>query len=157
MTKLSTLIIVLLLFVLAGCQPSVIKYGEPTESTKVTLPTDPTSIPSYLEYGIKSTYLLQHVNDAQYTEEDLSIRYYGCYEGAHICFIDGIYEYSPMIKEEVLSGLAFRYPSSQKLMVYKDGDILELKTAYEAGWLSTDALSQLLEYYKTVYGYLFEE
>jgi len=159
------LVVVLLLFALVGCRPSVMKYGEPiesngtfpTESTDVTSSTDPGYIPADLEHGIKSAYLSQYVKDANYSDQDIRIRYYGSYEGVHVCFLDGVFDYPAWETEEIIAGLTFRYSSGQKLMVYSDGNILELTKAYEAGWFSADALSQLLDYYKTVHFYLFEE
>ena len=109
------------------------------------------------QWEIKNAYFDQYVKDNNYTAQDLRIRYYGFYEGTYICFVDGMFGYLDVMEEEILSGLPFRYSSTQRLMVYTDGKILQLKDAYEEGWLSEIALKQLLEYYKLVHPYLYKE
>lgn len=109
-----------------------------------------------IQKDFKSAFLRQYVTEDGYTEDNLIVEYYGSYDGIPVAFIHGIFGYPTVIEEETIAGLTFRYSSEQRLLVCKHGDLLELKEAFEKGWLSEDALKQLLDYYKTVKPYLYE-
>lgn len=173
MKKFLLLMIALLLVGLAGCKDpkgnsstgstesfiaaANTEYSSKTDNTENTSTTEGQELPVNVEQGMKTTYLNQYAAGENFTVDNLSIEYYGCYDGVHIGFIHGISDYPTVLMEEVIGGLTFRYSSGQKLLAYRNGELMNLKDAYEAGRLSYEALQQLLEYYKTVKPYLFEE
>ena len=167
MKHILILITALFLFALVGCKASEAnsstggtesfpaaantENSSATGNTEHTASTEGQEIPADVELAMKTAYQKRYADAAH------SIRYYGCYDGAHVGFVDGNGEYGCAITKDVICGLIFVYPSTQKLDVYKDGEILKLKEAYEAGWFTADGLKQLLDYYKTVKFYLYEE
>ena len=100
-------------------------------------------IPADIAQQIKETYAV----DTEYAADELSIRSFGQYEGCWVFFTDGPFDYPSMEDTEEVSGLEFWYPSTQKLLVYRDGTILKLADAYEAGWLTDGAVAQLWQFY----------
>lgn len=100
-------------------------------------------MPPEVEGQIKETY----ATGEEYTADELSIRSFGQYEGCWVFFMDGPFDYPSMEDTEEVSGLEFWYPSAQKLLVYRDGTILKLADAYEAGWLTDGAVAQLWQVY----------
>ena len=96
-----------------------------------------------LEWGIKMAYLDAFENNNDMKPRDLSLRHYGCYDGAYVFFVDGPYGYMTMMRTEEIGGRSFLFPSNQELYVFKDGQIDVLPNAYTAGWLSDEALADL--------------
>lgn len=123
---ISTILICLLLgCALAGCAASTNTEG------------------AVVEEAIKTAYYQKYQQDGCLME-DLSVRYYGEYDGCHVAFIDGgPYDYRTVLTEDVIAGYTFTYNNSHKLDVYRDGEILTLAEAYEAGWLTEEAVAQL--------------
>lgn len=95
------------------------------------------------EWVIKMAYLDTFENDRAIKPRHLSLRHYGCYDGAYVFFVDGPYGYMTMIRSEEIGSRTFLFPSSQELYVFKDGEIKALRNAYSAGWLSDKALADL--------------
>ena len=102
-------------------------------------------IPADIAQQIKEAY----ATGEEYTADELSIRSFGQHEGCWVFFMDGPFDYPSMEDTEEVAGKEFWYPSTQKLLVYRDGTILKLADAYEAGWLSDDGVAQLWEVYST--------
>jgi hypothetical protein len=48
--------------------------------------------------------------------------------------------YLAAITKVEIGGLVFQYSSSQEMYAYRDGSFLNLKEAYESGWLSDGQL-----------------
>ena len=96
-----------------------------------------------VEEAIKQTYLDTFETNDSIKTKDLSLRHYGCYDGAYVFFVDGPYGYMTMIRSEEIGSRTFLFPSSQELYVFKDGEIKALRNAYSAGWLSDEALADL--------------
>lgn len=79
---------------------------------------------------------------------ELQIEYYGEYDGCYVGFIYGGPDGYPDAELTVtLAGVAFVFPDYQQLLVCKDGQALNLDKAYEAEWLSDEAVQQLWNYY----------
>ena len=74
--------------------------------------------------------------------------YYGEYDGCHVAFIyGGPFNYPAEEMLYTIGGYTFRYPDHHQLDVYKDGQMMNLEKAYEAGWLSDAAVARLWNYY----------
>lgn len=96
------------------------------------------------------------LHDLQNEEaNDISVEYLGCFEEAHVGLLGGIV-ISPAFEDDEIGGLMFSYPDSGKLQVYLDGEIKELSEAYNAGWLSDEALEDIWEKYKEVRPYMYD-
>ena len=79
---------------------------------------------------------------------DLEVEYYGMYDGCHIGFINGgpIY-YQQEERSLTVAGMDFWFPDAQSLMVYRDGLMVELHSAYDIGWLCDGEVQRLWNYY----------
>ncbi|MBE6976054.1 MAG: hypothetical protein E7439_02515 [Ruminococcaceae bacterium] len=137
MKQIIVIPLMVLSILLAGCMT----FGNAGES-------EPKSPPAY-EQEMKEAYQRQFVTDGSCTEKDLSVDYYGTYEGVYIGFVNGPWEYPAVVERETIGETEFVYASSQRLMACKDGQMLPLKDAYTSGWLTDDGIKDVLAYYKT--------
>lgn len=137
---------------------------EPTEEPTEP-PTEPPTQPSYdapvltaeVEDMIKTAYMATD-SSVDYTKDDLTVEYYGEYEGVHIAFVDGPWDYPGMVGTEILAGDTFIYHSaSRTLMAFKDGQILSLANALDTGWLSETEIHELWNLYRLVHWYAYQE
>lgn len=79
---------------------------------------------------------------------DLEVEYYGEYDGCHIGFINGgPSDYAQAECTITIAGMDFWFPDYQPLMVYRDGQMVELQSAYDMGWLSDREVERLWNYY----------
>lgn len=78
--------------------------------------------------------------------EELSLRYLGEYDGCHIAFVDGPFSFTCEEWSEVVAGYEFWHGSGQWFSVYRDGKVTTLEGAYEAGWLSEEAVGRFWNY-----------
>ena len=146
---------------------------EPTEPSTDTEPpteeltevpteplTEPPTQPSYdapvltaeVEDMIKTAYMATD-SSVDYTKDDLTVEYYGEYEGVHIAIVDGPWDSPEWIQTEIVAGVEFEYSSgSRELKVYKDGERMSLQEALDTGWLSEASIHELWGYYKFVNG-----
>ncbi len=95
---------------------------------------------------IKQTFFAQNVPEADqafYSVDDLSLRYFGIYNGGFVVFVDGIFDYTEAFEYETVLGIEFEYSSGQKLLYYKDGQFYSLPEAAEAGHLSQADVERL--------------
>ena len=95
---------------------------------------------------IKQAFLTQNVPEADqafYSMDDLSIRYYGTYNGGYAVFVDGIFDYTQAFEYETVLGIEFEYSSGQKLLYYKSGQFYALAEAASAGLLSQADIERL--------------
>lgn len=131
---------------------------EPTKPTEPTQPTIPTPVLSTeAESNIKSYYIVQNGDSPEFDEATLRLEYYGEYCGAYVYFVDcNLWEYPGIEMTDDVAGLEFYYTSGQKLEVFKDGQVLKLADAYEAGWLTAESVAALHAYYKQANFYLYE-
>lgn len=99
---------------------------------------------------MKDAFLRQFVSEGSGTKKELSIVYYGDYDGAHVAFINGILYYTQAMTSETVAGFTFHYRTGQKLLVYFDGELMYLKEAYDKGVLSDEAVARLYRTYAKV-------
>ena len=95
---------------------------------------------------IKQAFLMQNVPEADqafYSMDDLSIRYYGTYNGGYAVFVDGIFDYNQAFEYETVLGIEFEYSSEQKLLYYKNGQFYALPEAASTGLLSQADIERL--------------
>ena len=92
---------------------------------------------------MKLAFLRLHDTKDEHTVDDLSVIYYGEYNGAHVGFINGILMYTQALTSETVGGIIFRYNSGQKLLVYFEGELMGLTEAYDRGILTKDDLIKL--------------
>ncbi len=97
--------------------------------------------------AMKLAFLSKYVTDGDWSTKDLSVVYYGEYDGAHVGFINGIFGYTQALCTEMVGQYAFHYNTGQKLQVYYDGQIMGLKEAYDQGILSDEAVGLLYKAY----------
>lgn len=73
-----------------------------------------------------------------------AFQYYGSCNGYHIVlFVAGPAEQAFQSKK--VAGHEFEYHSSFFLKAYKDGDFIELKEAYESGFVTEEAIAKAVE------------
>lgn len=121
----------------------VASFGEATPSEAERLSPD-------VETEIKQAFFDIKVDDnvkKYYTTDDLSIRYFGTYNGGYAVFVDGIFDYTTDLQYETVLGIGFEYSSGQKLLYYKDGRFYSLSEAAGAGLLGQTDIQKLHEAY----------
>lgn len=73
------------------------------------------------------------------------VHHYGEYDGCHILFHDGdLTVYS----EVVIAGETFKFPSSHIFCAYRDGEITDVPTAFENGWIDADDVAQIAKIHR---------
>lgn len=78
-----------------------------------------------------------------YDTEEISVDYLGAYQDCHVAYFHGPFGITQAVVEQQIGKITFVYPDGQKLHVYRDGEVLELSEAYEAGWVSDEILAQI--------------
>ncbi len=99
---------------------------------------------------IKQAFLAQNLPETEqafYSVDDLSLRYFGTYNGGYVVFVDGIFDYTAAFESETVLGIEFEYGSGQKLLYYRNGRLYSLPEAAGAGLLSQADLKRLHEAY----------
>ena len=126
--------------------------GTTTTESDVITPPDLSPLPAEVESEIIQKYIQDNYEkyDGGITEEDVSFRYYGCYGNGktYVMFVD-VEGWAYITAEsglDVVNGLRFVYPTSQKLLVYRDG-FWSLTEAYKKGYLSDNDLNVLHRLY----------
>ncbi len=107
-------------------------------------------LPPDVEVEIKEAFFYEKVPESDkkyFSTDDLSIRYYGCYNGGFAVFVDGIFDYTEAFEYETVLGIEFEYSSGQKLLYYKDGRFYSLPEAAVAGLLSQTDVETLHSVY----------
>lgn len=97
--------------------------------------------------AMKTAFLEQFIHEEGRTTAELSVIYYGEYDGAHVGFINGILFYTQAFTSETVGNVTFHYKTGQKLLVYYDGELMRLGEAYDRGILSDDAVVSLHKAY----------
>lgn len=97
--------------------------------------------------AMKAAFLSQYVTKGDWTTADLTVIYYGEYDGAHVGFINGIFGYTQALTSETVGKFTFRYNTGQKLQLYYDGQLMSLKDAYDKGILTDEAVARLYQAY----------
>jgi hypothetical protein len=97
---------------------------------------------------MKDAFMRQFVSEGAGTKNELSILYYGEYDGAHVAFINGIFSYTQAMTSEKVGKLTFHYNTGQRLLLYYEGELMYLPQAYERGILSDEAVAKLHRTYQ---------
>lgn len=97
---------------------------------------------------MKEAFLRQFVTEGDWSKKDLSIIYYGDYDGAHVAFINGIFIYTQAMTSEKVGKMTFHYRTGQKLLLYYEGELMYLTEAYERGILSDETVAELHRAYE---------
>ena len=119
--------------------PGGLFYYEQNTPSCETTPIEIDPLSPAMEKEIKEAFLSTQVSEdiqSSYTIDDLSLRYYGCYSGGHVMFVDGIFEFTQVPTADFVHGYTFSYGSSQHLWYYKDGQFYSLFEANLANLLS---------------------
>ena len=98
--------------------------------------------------AIKTAYLIPI--SAYYPLSDLTVSYYGKFNGSTAFIMDGPWHYADASYCEKIGGVIFSYPSSRQLCIYNEGHIYSLQWAYKIGLLTTEDLQILRENYIVV-------
>ena len=153
MKRLITLIVLIamVLTIFAGCQSSGMDATQATEpSSEATEPSKPID-PDVLSLTPPSKEVLKELSDAftnnglanwleNYPDHCGGSWIYGTINGCIVVFIEGQLHAE---WEIYVADCEFVYGSSFLIEVYKDGEVCELKDAYEKGWLTKDHIKQL--------------
>lgn len=126
-------------------------FGEMTkEEYRALVYVEPLS--DALEQKIKACYIRNSSSD--YTLEELSIDYWGEYNGSHVLFMHGPWGYWQALGCEKVEDLIFVYSDSREMRVYNEerDSFSSLKNAYEAGWLTYEDLTLLQNRYVESWG-----
>lgn len=100
-----------------------------------------------IQQGMKLAFLQQFVAEDGHTASELTVTYYGEYDGAHVGFVHGILHYTQAFTSETVGGVTFRYSTGQKLLVFFEGELMSLAEAYESGILTQEHLRALHDAY----------
>lgn len=147
MKKLFSIFLILALLLCAvGCHTS--EYNSINEGFKID---------KALESEIKKAFIAYKGPAWDLSEDELSIDSYGTYNGCTVCYVNGSFVYADVIDGEKVGPYIFRYPDSQKMLSYKDGQIKSMAEAYKLGWLNDDAVKQIHEKHKQEYSYVYDE
>ena len=100
-----------------------------------------------------------HSNDTYpVTEDEVSLRCYGVFDGVYVLFVDvESWGYTTAIVEDTIAGVRFIYSCGQKMTVYSDGAFYSIAEAYENGILSYDNMLTAQQTYKAAHEFLYQE
>lgn len=89
-------------------------------------------------------------------EPDVSLRVFGIFGDAYALFVDGHLAYSDVLTSETVCGVTFRYPSTQTMYVYADGQFYSLQEAYDAQMITYEDILAIYKNYKSAYPVYYE-
>lgn len=123
------------------CACNVTKVPENTEPSVIT-EIRTAYYNKYKEHFVSEYYT--------YTADDITIDYYGEFNGAHVVYISApCFSYTTAIEERTIDGVTIVYPTSQTLEVYKDGGFYFLETAFENGFIDHGNLVDIRNRFKS--------
>ena len=118
------------------------------------VPDSNNSLTSKEATEIKQAYVKKFGIEEKCPLEWLSIRYYGEFNGAHVMFVDGYYEFTMAECSELVGDILFPYSDGQTLLVYHRNEIYSLPDAYVHDILTIDDLHELLNIHLEFYPWL---
>ena len=103
-----------------------------------------------IQSEIISSFVNIHSKDTEpVTEDEISLRCYGAFDGVYVLFVDvaswGSFE---VITTDIIAGVEFVYSNSQTMIVYSDNAFYEISEAYDNNFLSYDNLVTAQQIYK---------
>ncbi|MCL2088011.1 MAG: dockerin type I repeat-containing protein [Oscillospiraceae bacterium] len=85
---------------------------------------------------------------SEYTIDKVEIAYYGTYnQNVAVMMFDNFYCYPLMPSIEEIAGVTFYYPDGNTILVWCDGDFIQLGSAYEQKLLTQEDLKNIGYYY----------
>ena len=101
------------------------------------------------EAEIKDYWVSRFINpEPQHTADAVKITYYGTYNGYIALTIkDNYWSYPGLVWDEEIAGIQFDNFSGFGIKLWKNGEMLELETAYEQGILTQVDLRDIEYYY----------
>lgn len=96
---------------------------------------------------MKLAFLKQFITEPGWTTGDLTVVYYGEYDGAHVGFINGILNYTQAFWTDTVGGISFHYRTGQMLLVFFEGELMDLQEAYERDIMTKESLIALHKAY----------
>lgn len=126
-----------------------------------TSPTEPVNGDPDVIEEIKTAYY--NANKAHfvseyysYTENDITIRYYGEYDGAHVMFVDVPYmAYDCAVWEVTVGGVTINYNDGQRLQVYREGSFCSMEAAFENGYLKHGDLIKIRDLHRKDFAFVY--
>ena len=109
------------------------------------------------EDDMKKAYIEQFGHNSDISPDDLEIDSYGTYNGCTVAYINGPFMYMTVLGGETVGEYVFKYPDSQRLKAYKNGEYKSMRDAYEAGWLNDHAVEQVLQKHKKAMAGLYQD
>jgi len=108
-------------------------------------------IPQNVQINIRQTFLDMYLNSGEpYTTDDLSLRVFGVFGDTYAVFVDGVIPYSEIYSIDSPNGYKFYYPTTQKLLIYRGGELVSLHEGYKNGWITEEQLRTIyVNYYMT--------
>ena len=99
-------------------------------------------------YAMRRAYLEQFYSDHEkfnVTEDMVKIWVYGTCDGCTVGYFGSNNGGLFVIDGEKVGSFYFRYPSSTKMLAYKDGVFKSMSEAYELGWLDDEAVANIYD------------
>lgn len=109
------------------------------------------------ELDMKKAYIEQRCRNGSVTVDELEIDSYGTYRGCTVAYVNGPFAYTQALENERVGPYVFHYGDSQKMLAYKNGDWVSMKTAYVLGWLDDTEVEQILEKHKVGRDHLYND
>lgn len=107
-----------------------------------------TSWSNELEYEIKKAYAETYyglTDEREFDPEDISLAYYGTYNGYHA--IENVGLGSPVIVRKEVGGCTFLFGTSHIILMYKYGEFFDFDAAFRDGKISQKDIEELHKVY----------
>lgn len=104
-----------------------------------------------LEYEIKRTYAQKYLNisdESQFNISDVSMTYYGTYNGYEAVLNTGIG--SAVITPLEVGGHLFKFSTSNIILMYKNGEFIEFDVAFREGKITQEDIDRLFTIYSDI-------
>lgn len=101
-----------------------------------------------LEYEIKLSYAQKylHISDeSQFNISDVSMTYYGTYNGYEAVLNTGIG--STVITPKEVGGHLFKFSTSNIILMYRNGEFIEFDVAFKEGKITQEDIDRLFTIY----------
>gem|GEM_PF-2210208 len=122
-----------------------------TSSQYVPRPKNPATLSAAQEKKIKEEWVSGYSNpEPQNTVDEVSIRYYGAYNGyIALRMFDNYYLYPQQVVDLNIGGVIFHDLSGSSVLLWHSGSFIYLGSAYEQGLITQTDLKDIEYYYRT--------
>lgn len=136
-------IILLIVLLLTACQSSGAGAGTSYNGLPAITPELKTEIEAALvKRGRERLEWEEYYKGTMLVHE--TVRYYGTYDGWSIVFSNGGGSLSEVM-DQIVGGVYFETSGSLPIMAYRNGELLHLREAYEAGYISKETLQKVAD------------